>query len=81
MMAVDLDGVFYACRAVLPGMIRQKYGRIRAHQQHVGPDRRQLRGSTTALPKAGADRPGPSALAKEEGPSGVTVNMHRARSH
>ena len=28
MMGVDLDGVFYACRAVLPGMIRQKYGRI-----------------------------------------------------
>ena len=28
MMAVDLDGAFYACRAVLPGMIRQKYGRI-----------------------------------------------------
>ena len=27
-MAVDLDGAFYACRAVLPGMIRQKYGRI-----------------------------------------------------
>lgn len=28
MMSVDLDGVFYACRAVLPGMIREKYGRI-----------------------------------------------------
>ncbi len=24
MMGVDLDGVFYACRAVLPGMIHQK---------------------------------------------------------
>ena len=44
MMAVDLDGAFYACRAVLPGMIRQKYGLGRA-------------------------------LAKEEGPSGVTVNI------
>ena len=28
MMAVDLDGAFYACRAVLPGMVHQKYGRI-----------------------------------------------------
>ena len=28
MMAVDLDGAFYACRAVLPGMIHRKYGRI-----------------------------------------------------
>ncbi len=27
MMGVDLDGVFYACRAVLPGMIHQKYQR------------------------------------------------------
>ncbi|MGN0983530.1 MAG: SDR family NAD(P)-dependent oxidoreductase, partial [Gemmiger sp.] len=27
-MGVDLDGAFYCCRAVLPGMIRQKYGRI-----------------------------------------------------
>ncbi len=28
MMAVDLDGAFYACRAVLPGMVHRKYGRI-----------------------------------------------------
>ena len=28
MMAVDMDGAFYACRAVLPGMIHKKYGRI-----------------------------------------------------
>ena len=27
-MSVDLDGAFYSCRAVLPGMIRRKYGRI-----------------------------------------------------
>ncbi|MBP3652262.1 MAG: SDR family NAD(P)-dependent oxidoreductase, partial [Clostridia bacterium] len=28
MMGVNLDGVFYCCRAVLPGMIRRKFGRI-----------------------------------------------------
>ena len=85
MMGVDLDGVFYACRAVLPGMIRQKYGRIllasslldrcvppvsagaaghdppqgRTHpdrEQHVGPDRRQLR-STLFRRKGRCDRP------------------------
>ena len=45
-----------------------------AHQQYVGPDRRQLRGSLQRC-QSRADRPGPSALAKEEGPSGVTVNI------
>ena len=28
MMAVDLDGAFYACRAVLPGMIQKGHGKI-----------------------------------------------------
>jgi len=27
-IAIDLSGVFYACRAALPGMIRQRWGRI-----------------------------------------------------
>jgi 3-oxoacyl-[acyl-carrier protein] reductase len=27
-MAVDLDGVFHCCRAVLPGMIERNYGRV-----------------------------------------------------
>lgn len=56
MMGVDLDGVFYACRAVLPGMIRQKYGRHSAGKQHVGSDRRQLR-STLFRRKGRCDRP------------------------
>ena len=27
-MAIDLDGVFHCCRAVLPGMIERNYGRV-----------------------------------------------------
>ena len=27
-MAIDLDGVFHCCRAVLPGMIARNYGRV-----------------------------------------------------
>ena len=72
MMAVDLDGVFYACRAVLPGMIRQKYGRILCVSSMWG----QTGGSCEvhySAAKAGVIGLC-KALAKEEGPSGVTVN-------
>ena len=73
MMAVDLDGAFYACRAVLPGMIRQKYGRILLISSMWG----QTGGSCEvaySAAKAGLIGLG-KALAKEEGPSGVTVNI------
>lgn len=72
MMGVNLDGVFYACRAVLPGMIRQKYGRILLISSMWG----QTGGSCEAHYSAakagviGLTR----ALAREEGPSGITVN-------
>lgn len=73
MMAVDLDGAFYACRAVLPGMIRQKYGRIVLVSSMWG----QTGGSCEvaySAAKAGLIGLG-KALAKEEGPSGITVNV------
>lgn len=72
MMATNLDGVFYACRAVLPGMIRRKYGRILCVSSMWG----QVGGSCEAHYSAakagviGLCR----ALAQEEGPSGITVN-------
>ena len=72
MMAVDLDGAFYSCRAVLPAMIRQKYGRILLVSSMWG----QTGGSCEvhySAAKAGLIGLG-KALAKEEGPSGITVN-------
>lgn len=72
MMSVDLDGVFYACRAVLPGMIQEKYGRILCVSSMWG----QTGGSCEvhySAAKAGVIGLC-RALAKEEGPSGITVN-------
>lgn len=72
MMAVHLDGAFYACRAVLPGMIRAKYGRILLVSSMWG----QVGGSCEvhySAAKAGLIGL-TKALAKEEGPSGITVN-------
>lgn len=72
MMSVDLDGVFYACRAALPGMIREKYGRVLCVSSMWG----QTGGSCEvhySAAKAGVIGLC-RALAKEEGPSGITVN-------
>ena len=73
LMSVDLDGAFYACRAALPGMIRQKDGRILLVSSMWG----QTGGSCEvaySAAKAGLIGLG-KALAKEEGPSGITVNV------
>ena len=72
MMGVDLDGPFYFSRAVLPGMIRRKYGRILFVSSMWG----QTGGSCEvhySAAKAGVIGLC-KALAKEEGPSGITVN-------
>ena len=64
--------VLHACRAVLPGMIRQKYGRILLVSSMWG----QTGGSCEvhySAAKAGVIGL-TKALAKEEGPSGITVN-------
>ena len=72
LMGVDLDGVFYCCRAVLPQMIGQKFGRIVNVASMWG----QVGGSCeVAYSAAKAGVIGlTKALAKEVGPSGVTVN-------
>lgn len=72
MFAVNVDGPFYYTRAVLPGMISQKWGRIinissmwgktgSACEVHYSATKAALDGMTRAL-------------AKEVGPSGITVN-------
>ena len=72
MMGVDLDGVFYCCRAVLPEMIRAKYGRILVVSSMWGQTGASCEAHYSAA-KAGVIGLC-KALAKEEGPSGVTVN-------
>lgn len=72
LLAVNLDGAFYCCRAVLPGMLHRKYGRILLISSMWG----QVGGSCeVAYSAAKAGLIGlTKALAKEEGPSGITVN-------
>lgn len=72
MMDTHLSGAFYAIRAVLPGMISRRYGRI----VNVGSIWGQVGASCEAhysAAKAGLIGL-TKALAKETAPSGVTVN-------
>jgi 3-oxoacyl-[acyl-carrier protein] reductase len=70
--AVNVDGVFYCCRAVLPHFIHRKQGRIITVSSVWGLTGASCEpaysSSTAAL--IGLTR----ALAKELGPSGITVN-------
>lgn len=72
MMAVNLDGAFYCCQAVLPGMIRRQQGKIvlvssmwglvgASCEVHYSASKAALIGMTRAL-------------AKEVGPSNIQVN-------
>lgn len=72
MFAVNTDGVFYCCRAVIPHMVHQKSGRIINVSSVWG-----VRGascevhySASKAAVIGLTR----ALAKELGPSGICVN-------
>ena len=51
MLDVNLSGAFHLCQLALPGMIRHP-----DREQHVGPDRRQLRGALLRC-QGGPDRP------------------------
>lgn len=72
LMAVDLDAPFYCCKAVLPHMIRRGTGKIVLISSMWG----QVGASCeTAYSAAKAGLIGLTrALAKEVGPSGITVN-------
>ena len=72
MLDVNLTGAFHLCQLALPGMIRRKAGRILTVSSMWG----QTGGSCEvhySAAKAGLIGL-TKALAKEEGPSGVTVN-------
>lgn len=72
MMAVNLDGTFYCCRSVLPGMIRRQSGCIITTSSIWG-----ITGASCEVPYSAA-KAGiiglTKALAKEVGPSGIRVN-------
>ncbi|MBR5792101.1 MAG: 3-oxoacyl-ACP reductase FabG, partial [Ruminiclostridium sp.] len=72
MLGINLDGVFHCCQAALPDMIRRKAGRIITLSSMWG----QVGASCeVAYSAAKAGVIGLTrALAKEVGPSGITVN-------
>ena len=72
MLDVNLTGAFHLCQLALPGMIRRKWGRIITVSSMWG----QTGGSCEvhySAAKAGLIGM-TKALAREEGPSGITVN-------
>ena len=72
MMAVHVDGAFYACRAVLPDMIREHSGSIVNVSSMWGQTGGscEVHYSTAKAALIGLTK----ALAKEVGPAGVRVN-------
>ncbi len=72
MLGVHLSGTFYLCQAVLPAMIRQKYGRILTISSMWGQVGASCEVHYSAV-KAGIIGL-TKALAKEEAPSGITAN-------
>lgn len=71
-MGTDLDGVFYCCRALIPGMVHEKYGRIVNISSMWGVAGASCEAVYSAA-KAGVIGL-TKALARELGPSGITVN-------
>lgn len=72
-VAVNLRGTFLCCRAVLPGMIARRYGRI-VNISSAAAFAPRVRGAHYAATKAGII--GLSrALALEVAPHGITVNV------
>lgn len=72
MLDVNLSGAFHLCQLALPGMIRRKAGRILTVSSMWGQTGAscEVHYSAAKAGLIGLTR----ALAKEEGPSGITVN-------
>lgn len=72
LFAVNVDGVFYCCRAVIPHFVRRKAGRIIMVSSVWGLAGASCEAAYSASKAAviGLTK----ALAKELGPSGITVN-------
>ncbi|MES2482284.1 MAG: SDR family NAD(P)-dependent oxidoreductase [Pseudomonadota bacterium] len=71
-MAVNLDGVFFTCRAFVPGMVSRGWGRVINLSSMAGKEGNPFQSAYSAA-KAGVIG-FTKSLAKEVGTSGVTVN-------
>lgn len=74
MMAVNLDGVFFCTRAVLPGMIAQRFGRIVNIASVAGKRGGGLLGGSCYAASKGAVIALTKGIAREAGPHGITAN-------
>ncbi len=72
MFAVHVDGLYHCCQAVLPHMLHQKFGRIVAISSMWGEVGASCEVHYSAAKAAVIGMT--KALAKELGPSGITVN-------
>ena len=77
-VATNLDGVFYTCRAALPHMIRQGWGRIINAGSVAGTGK--FGGSAYCASKAALFGLG-RAMAADYGPYGITVNTYNPEAH
>jgi 3-oxoacyl-[acyl-carrier protein] reductase len=71
-MALNLDGVFYCCRAVIPAMLRNDYGRV-VNMSSIGGKEGNPNATCYAAGKAGVIGL-TKALGKELARTGVRVN-------
>src|SRR5258708_14956876 len=78
LMSVNLDGVFYACRAALPYMVDQQWGRIINAGSVSGTGR--FGGSSYVASKSALFGLG-RAMAADYGPYGITVNTYNPEAH
>jgi len=71
--AVNLDGTFHACRALVPGMIARNYGRIVNIASIAGKEAVRKNGLRVVAVAPFASR-GTTKLGAELGPHGINVN-------
>lgn len=77
-LSINLTGVFYTCRAALPHMVRQRWGRIINAGSVAGTGR--FGGSAYSASKAAIFGLG-RAMAADYGPYGITVNTYNPEAH
>jgi 3-oxoacyl-[acyl-carrier protein] reductase len=77
-ISVNLTGVFYTCRAALPHMVRQRWGRIINAGSVAGTGR--FGGSAYSASKAALFGLGRS-MAADYGPYGITINTYNPEAH